>query len=192
DHYWYPGLGYGGSCFPKDVHEIAQYSRSVGFGNNLFNSLHALNTTRILQRLNRYEEKIGGWKGKNVAVLGLSFKRNTDDLRDAPSLSIIPRLLEAGAIVKGFDPKAQYKPDTNVPNSEQYQQVKTIDEFEDSIDVLLILIEWDEIVSYAYEKLRSTKNVQWIIDTRNVLDPIVVKKHGFKYLATGRPLQESL
>ena len=105
-HYWYPGFGYGGSCFPKDVKELAYYSRTVGEGHNLFNKINELNSERIDRLLLNYAEKIGGWKGKHVAVLGLSFKPNTDDMREAPSTKVIPWLAENKATIVGFDPKA--------------------------------------------------------------------------------------
>ncbi len=84
-HYWYPGTGYGGSCFPKDVRELAAYARGVGLSDNLMVRINELNEERIQHMLKSYGDMIGGWKGKRVAVLGLSFKPNTDDMREAPS-----------------------------------------------------------------------------------------------------------
>src|SRR5690606_30971523 len=89
-HYWYPGLGYGGSCFPKDVKELAAYARAVGQEDNLMVTITALNEDRIGALLRRFEQKVGGWQGKQVALLGLSFKPNTDDMREAPSTKISP------------------------------------------------------------------------------------------------------
>ncbi len=190
DHYWYPGLGYGGSCFPKDVREIALYSKSVGMDDNLFAKIHQLNVFRISERLNRYEKLVGGWNGKTVAVLGLSFKPNTDDLREAPSLSVIPSLLESGAVVRGFDPAAQYVLPESNPNAEQYDQVATLNEAVAGADVVMVLIEWPEILKFDYSTARDTKKTQWFIDTRNQMNPENLKKQGFNYLATGRPETE--
>lgn len=105
-HYWYPGFGYGGSCFPKDVKELAAYSRTVGFGSNLFNKITELNEDRIFEKLDQYEKRIGSWDDKTVAVLGLSFKPHTDDMREAPSTKIVPHLLNKGAKVQAYDPMA--------------------------------------------------------------------------------------
>lgn len=190
DHYWYPGLGYGGSCFPKDVHEIAQYSHSVGIHDNLFVKIHELNTSRIPDRLKRYEEVIGGWHGKAVAVLGLSFKPNTDDVREAPSLSVIPSLLSSGATVRGFDPTATYQPPSDTDNFDAYSQAPSLKDAVDKVDIIMILIEWPEIIEFDYSSNRDANRTQWIIDTRNQLEPESVTKSGFKYIATGRPETE--
>ncbi|NCN51362.1 MAG: UDP-glucose/GDP-mannose dehydrogenase family protein, partial [Candidatus Pacebacteria bacterium] len=105
-HYWYPGFGYGGSCFPKDVKELAYYSRTVGEGHNLFNKVNELNSGRIDRLLMGFGKKIGEWEDKKVAVLGLSFKPNTDDMRDAPSTKVVPWLAEHTTTISGYDPKA--------------------------------------------------------------------------------------
>lgn len=181
-HYWYPGFGYGGSCFPKDVKELAAYSRKVGQENNLLNKVSQLNKNRIPKLLNQFEKQINGWTNKKVAVLGLSFKPNTDDTREAPAGKVIPILLENGAEVRGFDPMAEWLPQENLS---QYTQVETIDQAVKDADVIMALIEWPQITSFNLSKARN-KNKQWLIDARNQFNPQRVKSIGFNYIGIGR------
>lgn len=184
-HYWYPGFGYGGSCFPKDVKELAHYSRTVGEDGNLFNKINEINERRIPKLLEQYAKEIGGFEGKTVAVLGLSFKPNTDDMREAPSTKVIPYLLTKGAIVRGFDPKAlevvKYfiKEDENAT---YYQEIKDACK---GADVIISLIEWSEIVAFDFSKVKEDKE-QFFIDARNQFDREKIKKAGYKYFGVGR------
>lgn len=181
EHYWYPGFGYGGSCFPKDVSELAAYSRAIGEENNLFNKIHELNHDRIQRLMQHFGDEVGGWQGKTVAVLGLSFKPNTDDMREAPSLAIIPYLTSQGAEVKAFDPKAIWreKPD-------HIHQVAAIEDAAQNADVIMAVIEWPEIVSFNYGAVKIVGKNQYFIDGRNQFDPGVVKQWGYQYLGIGR------
>jgi UDPglucose 6-dehydrogenase len=185
-HYWYPGFGYGGSCFPKDVKELAAYSRTVGLENNLLNALDRLNEERIPQLFAEYEKVIGGWQGKNVAVLGLSFKPQTDDLREAPSLKVIPYVLEKGAKVVGYDPKAVPNIGQFLPEHPQASYVTDIKQALESADVIIALIEWPEIITYDLTTARQKSKPQWIIDARNQFDPETLAAVGFTYLGVGR------
>lgn len=180
-HYWYPGFGYGGSCFPKDVSELAAYSRAIGEENNLFNKIHELNHDRIQRLMKHFGDEVGGWQGKQVAVLGLSFKPNTDDMREAPSLAIIPYLTSQGAEVKAFDPKAIWreKPD-------HVHQVATVEDATQNADVIMAVIEWPEIVSFNYGASKIAGKNQFFIDGRNQFEPEVVKQWGYQYLGIGR------
>lgn len=184
-HYWYPGMGYGGSCFPKDVKELAAYSRTVGLDNNLLNQLHRLNEERIPRLMQKYQTVIGDWKDKRVAVLGLSFKPQTDDMREAPSVTVIPDLAEAGATVIGFDPKAVSSVKYFLPELPNVSYTTSLDEAVKDADVILLLIEWPEIVQYDFAHCRSTKP-QWFIDTRNQVDRAKIEALGYTYIGTGR------
>jgi UDPglucose 6-dehydrogenase len=184
-HYWYPGMGYGGSCFPKDVKELAAYSRSVGQELNLLNQLNRLNEERIPLLMKKYEAAVGGWSGKKVAVLGLSFKPDTDDMREAPAVKVIPLLAQAGAEVIGYDPKA-------IPNTKYFiaefpnvRYTEHLDEALKDVDVVMVLIEWAEIIQYDLTNTRQDKP-QWIIDTRNQFDSEKVNSLGYTYIGTGR------
>ena len=182
-HYWYPGLGYGGSCFPKDVKELAAYSRSVGESHNLFNRISEFNEQRIYLLLDKYEQAVDGWEGKKVAVLGLSFKPNTDDTREAPSTKIIPHLLSKGATVRGFDPMVS-KEMLHFEDT-KYSHQKELKQAVKDADVIFILVEWPEITTFDFSKTKEKKD-QWLIDVRDQLDPKTTKEWGYHYIGVGR------
>ena len=181
-HYWYPGLGYGGSCFPKDVKELAAYSRSVGEGDGLMVKIDELNDRRIFRLMDKYEGYVGGWQDKKVAILGLSFKPNTDDMREAPSLKIIPILKDKGAIVSAFDPKANHLAKKLLPNIDI---TPTADEAITDSDVVILLTEWKELISLKPENIKSLMKGNWLIDTRNQFNKNEAEKAGLKYIGIG-------
>ena len=180
DHYWYPGFGYGGSCFPKDVSELAAYSRAVGESNNLMNKVHELNSARTPYLMKKLEEKVGGWKDKQVAVLGLAFKPNTDDTRQAPSIAIIEYLQQSGANIFGFDPKAKW-----TGKKDNFSQKESLEETLIDADVVIAVIEWPEIISFDFSKTKLNKK-QFFIDGRNQFDPTIIKNWNYTYLGIGR------
>lgn len=182
-HYWYPGLGYGGSCFPKDVKELAAYSRSVGEPQNLLNRITEFNEARVYKLLDEYEKKVGGWENKTIAILGLSFKPNTDDTREAPSTKVVPHLLNKGAIVKGFDPMVT-KEALHLEDK-HFTVEKSIEDAVESADIIFILVEWPQITQFDFSKTKE-KKAQWLIDVRNQLDPKQVKKWEYTYIGVGR------
>lgn len=184
EHYWYPGLGYGGSCFPKDVMELAAYSRAIGESDNLLNRIDEFNQDRISRILVRIEEKIGGFEDKTVAVLGLSFKPNTDDMRQAPAAKLIPILLSKQASVRSFDPLAKWNFKTD--GNSHHQQFDTIERACQKADIIMALIEWPQIISYDFSQVRNQQKEQWFIDARNQFDPTKIKDIGFKYFGIGR------
>ncbi|HOA11983.1 UDP-glucose/GDP-mannose dehydrogenase family protein [Candidatus Woesebacteria bacterium] len=183
-HYWYPGLGYGGSCFPKDVKELAAYSRTVGEEGNLMNKVNEINKQRIFDLLNNFEEKVDGFANKQVAVLGLSFKPNTDDMREAPSTKVIPFLISKGAQIKSYDPMANYVSFTAIKD-EAHEQVASIEEAIKGADAIFLLIEWPEIIKFPYPDYKEAKP-QTIFDCRNQLDRTAIKQAGYQYVGIGR------
>ncbi len=173
-HYWYPGLGYGGSCFPKDVKEIASYAKSVGESGSLFITIDELNEARIPKLMAQYEELVGGFSGKTVAVLGLSFKKNTNDTRVAPALAVIPWLKTHGAIVKTVDPKVE------ADFQDPYAAIK-------DTHVVMLLVEWDEFVSLDLAKVASLMQApKYFLDTRNQYEPSKAQSAGLHYKGIGR------
>ncbi len=183
--YWYPGLGYGGSCFPKDVKEMAAYAKKVGENNSLFITIDDLNEKRIEKKFAVYSQEIGTFKDKTVAVLGLSFKKNTNDTRVAPSLAVIPWLQCQGATVRATDPQAVEEARALLPDSIIYTQ--TAYEAATGADVLILLVEWDDYTSLDFAKLQSVMQQNPVfIDTRNQYASNQVEPYGFKYLGVGR------
>lgn len=174
-HYWWPGLGFGGSCFPKDVKELSAYARRVGEGDGLFEKIDRLNENRLPKMLSKFETAVGGWQNKTVAILGLSFKPNTDDTREAPSLKIIPILKSSGASVKTYDPQAK-----NRTAPDPYAAAG-------GANILIILVEWDEFRSLDISRIKKLMKPNPVfIDTRNLYNPETVAEKGFKYIGIGR------
>ena len=183
--YWYPGLGYGGSCFPKDVKEIASYAKSVGESDSLFIKIDALNDERITKILTKYDALVGGFSGKTVAVLGLSFKKNTNDTRVAPSLSVIPWLIEKGAHVKATDPKAMTEVKALLPEGVEYCD-DAYAAIKDA-SITFLLIEWDDYVGLDLAKVSSLmQSPKYFFDTRNQYKSVEVEAAGLKYKGIGR------
>lgn len=184
-HYWYPGLGYGGSCFPKDVKELAAYSRTVGHGNNLFNKINDLNDGRVYEKLDLFGDHIGGWADKKVSVLGLSFKPNTDDMREAPSTRVIPHLLHQGAKVVGFDPMAREAAEKFFGGADGLQFADSIDAAIANADVVFVLVEWPEFVNYDFVGKKPSQ-ARWFLDARNQFDEAALRAAGWQYLGVGK------
>lgn len=182
-HYWYPGLGYGGSCFPKDVKELAAYSKSIGETGNLMIKIDKLNEARIPKMLERIGLKINGWADKKVAILGLSFKKNTDDFREAPCLKVVPWLESKGATTVGYDPKVkevihQYLPKLELAK-DAYSAIA-------DADVVMLLVEWPELVELDLVKVASKMKGNVFIDTRNQYSPKLMADAGLEYISVGR------
>lgn len=182
-HYWYPGLGYGGSCFPKDVKELAAYSKAVGQGNGLLVKIDELNEERIPILLENFTKQVGDWKEKKVAVLGLSFKPNTDDMREAPSLKLIPRLLNLGASVTGYDPKANDLAKKLMPELKIASDPYTAAE---DADVVFVLVEWPELITLDLPLINKKMAGNTFIDVRNQYEPSKVTQAGLVYIGIGR------
>ncbi len=187
-HYWYPGFGYGGSCFPKDVKELAAYSRAIGESGNLLNKVSELNEERIAKLLDGYGAKMGGWEGKKIAVLGLSFKPQTDDMREAPSVKVIPYLTSHGSTVMGYDPKALPVVSSFIPEHPQASYTDSIHQAVKNADVVIALIEWPEIIGFDFAPFGNSSNStsKWFIDARNQFDKQKVLSWGYQYLGVGR------
>lgn len=185
-HYWWPGLQYGGSCFPKDVKELAAYARVVGEGDGLFEKIDQLNEARLPKMLKKFERGVGGWDGKTIAILGLSFKPNTDDMREAPAVKVVPVLKQKGATIHVYDPQAM-----DIARSKLKDHV---DLFAPSVydatkgaDALIILVEWDEFKSLDLSRIKKAMKPHPVfVDTRNLYDPERVMEIGFKYIGIGR------
>lgn len=188
-HYWYPGLGYGGSCFPKDVKELAHFAANMGVSDNLFTKISQLNEQRLENLFSEYDRLVGGFKDKKVAVLGLAFKPQTDDLREAPSLKFIPKLVKLGAHVTAHDPVANHQAKhyfDQLIATGQLEIKDSVLETAKNADVIILLTEWPEFSSFDYSQVRHTYSKQWLIDTRNRLDAVKLTKLGFVYQGVGK------
>lgn len=190
-HYWYPGFGYGGSCFPKDVKELAAYARAIGQEDNLMITINELNDARIPKMMREFEKKVGGFAGKKVAVLGLSFKPNTDDMREAPSLKVIPILIDQGAKVYGFDPMANsaaegYFAAMGVNEGRNLQIVENVETALKDADIAIVLVEWPELINLSPETfLQHMNKGAFLIDARDQYDSEEMKTAGIRYIGVG-------
>lgn len=176
-----PGVGYGGSCFPKDVKALIQIGKSLGIDTAL---LDGVERTNFNMRQNVIDKITNNVKEKKIAILGLSFKPNTDDIREAPSVYIIKDLLEKGFVINVYDPQAMRKVKDVFGDK--------INFFENPYDclkdasALVVLTEWDEFRNLDLEKAKTLLKTPLIIDGRNIYNPEKVKALGFKYLGVGR------
>ncbi len=180
----HPGPGYGGSCFPKDTRALAATGQEHGAPIELIERVIALNEERKAAMAQRIIEMVGETAGKTVAVLGVSYKPNTDDIRDAPSLTIIPRLQEAGMIVRATDPEAIENARTALPGvvwcENEYETVE-------DADILVILTEWNAYRGLDLDIVREKMRTPVIADLRNIYRIDEMAGKGFKYSSVGRP-----
>jgi len=180
----YPGVGYGGSCFPKDVKALIATLRRNKIPAKLLEAVEQINQQAVANFVSKVEQVLGGSiTGKLVGIWGLAFKPDTDDLREAPSLKIIKALLDKGAKIKAFDPVAMPNAKSIIKN---VLYCKNPQEAVRGTDALLIVTEWNEFKQINLTKIKSLMRNPTIIDGRNIYNPVEVKKLGFVYYGVGR------
>ena len=179
------GPGYGGSCFPKDTLALTKTANDYNSPVRIVDTVVEVNASRKKAMAGKIIKAMGGdVSGKTIGVLGLAFKQNTDDMRDAPSLDIIPALVEAGAKIKAYDPEAM---------EEAKHLLNGIDYAEnaysavDSADAMVILTEWDQFRALDLERIKASLNGDVVVDLRNIYSPEDMSKRGFTYTSIGRP-----
>ncbi len=184
-HFIYAGTGYGGSCFPKDVKALVHTASSVGFASRICEGVEAVNERQkgvlVEKLLSHYD---GDLQGRNFALWGLAFKPNTDDMREAPSRTVIDKLLAKGAKVRAYDPVAG--PEARRLYGAAIVVCERRDDTLVDADALLIVTEWNEFRSPDFEALRGTLNEPAIFDGRNLYDPDHLAELGFTYYSIGR------
>jgi len=177
------GVGYGGSCLPKDVSALIHLASSNGYDPMILNSVKELNRFQREAFVSKIERNLKSLKGKVVAVLGLSFKPETDDLREAPSIGIIADLLEKGAFVKVYDPVVK---SVRIPN---FGEMKSTDDIYSVLvraDAVAVVTEWSEFVELDMERVKKLMKKPVMFDGRNIYNPRRMKELGFKYVGVGR------
>jgi UDPglucose 6-dehydrogenase len=186
-HFIYPGLGYGGSCFPKDVQALARSARGVGYEPQLLNSVEAVNKAQKQVLFDKISRHFGGdLRGKTFAMWGLAFKPGTDDMREAPSRVLLEQLWSAGARVRAFDPAAIKETRRIYGERADLALCNRAREALDGADALAIVTEWKEFRSPDFDYLKKQLKNPVIFDGRNLYDPAMMKKQGFTYYAIGR------
>ncbi len=183
-HFLDAGLGWGGSCFPKDVEALAFMANEKGLEPRILNSVTAVNYDRRKTAVRHLKDMLGGKvAGKTVGLLGLAFKPNTDDMRDAPSITICEGLLEAGAKVRAYDPVAMEVARPLLPAVEMFEEPYKLAE---GCDALMVVTEWNEFKQLDLERIKGLLKSPVIYDGRNIYDPKTMQEMGFVYRAIGR------
>jgi UDPglucose 6-dehydrogenase len=179
----HPGPGYGGSCFPKDTRALSRMAQEKGYSFKILDSVIRVNEEQKKRMVGKIQEKVGDLRGKTVGILGLSFKPNTDDIRESSSIVIIRDLLAVGAKVKAFDPAAMDEAKAVLP--EVAYGKDTYDVAKGS-DALVLATEWNQFRRLDLQRIKTLLKTPVFIDLRNVYDPDQMKRLGFNYCGVGR------
>ncbi len=181
------GLGYGGSCFPKDVKALAFMGDEMGVETRILNSVMEVNSARRNAIVEKLDEMLGGLNGKTIGLLGLAFKANTDDMRDAPSIDIAAALQAAGATVRGYDPVAMDVARGVMPGVEMVTDAYALAE---GVDAVLVATEWNEFKNLDLARVRDSMKQPVLLDGRNIYQPNIMRSLGFTYYGVGRSSAE--
>ena len=178
-----PGAGYGGSCFPKDVKALISIAKDYDYSFSLLEEVEKINDRARRDVVQKARKVLGDVRGKTIAIFGLSFKPNTDDMRDAPSIDIIELLQKDGAEIRAYDPQAEKNAKKVLKDvvfySDPYEAAK-------GADLVIIVTEWNEFKEMNLTKLKEIMNKPVIIDGRNIYDPNKLRRLGFEYTGVGR------
>jgi UDPglucose 6-dehydrogenase len=181
------GLGYGGSCFPKDVAAFYWVAQQQGIDFQILEEVRRINSTQQEVFFNKVRSALWTLRGKKLAALGLSFKGDTDDIRDSPAIDVIRKLLGAGVTISAYDPAAIERAQGVLPPSETMRYAASPYEAAEGADALLILTDWAEFSKLDLPRLNQVLRFPIVIDGRNLYQPSVMLEHGFTYVSVGRP-----
>lgn len=182
--YLQAGLGYGGSCFPKDVKSLASTLRSHGLDATLIDSIDKVNERQKTSIIPRIKKKIKEFHGKNICIWGIAFKPKTDDMREAPAISIINQLLLKGSKITAFDPVAMDNAKKIFANKIGY--AKDMYTCAKNADCIILATEWDEFRNPDWQRIKKLMKGKIIVDGRNIYDQKIIKTFGFDYIGVGR------
>lgn len=181
----FPGVGYGGSCFPKDVKAVIHFAGERQYDFRILRAVEAVNESQKVRILAALERELGSLKGRRIAVWGLAFKPRTDDMREAPSIPIIKGLLARGAKVQAYDPEAMEVARAYFGTRIEY--AKNSYEALKGADALLVVTEWNEFREPDFARMKKLMRVPVVLDGRNIYTPQTMKAQGFRYCSIGRP-----
>ena len=177
------GIGYGGSCFPKDTRSLLHTAKDFGYDFNLLQATIDTNESQSERFVERLSKELGGLKGKRIGVLGLAFKGNTDDIRESKSLTVVAALQQAGASVCAYDPVAMDRVKQEMPDLEYKENAY---EAAEKADAVVIATEWNEFKQLNLDRLKTVMHGTLLADGRNLYQPANVAAHGLTYLSVGR------
>ena len=180
----HPGPGFGGSCFPKDTRAVAQIAQQKGLRFRIIEAVLEANEETKARMLVKIRKTLGDLKGKTIGILGLSFKPETDDIRESPSLPILAGLLAEGATIRAFDPEAMPNCQEIFPNITYCENAY---EAADGADALVIVTEWNQFRALEFSTLQKLLKEPLIIDLRNIYEPVKMAAAGLRYVSVGRP-----
>ena len=182
-----PGIGYGGSCFPKDVAAFRSVAEQMGVDFSLLSEVEKINVNQKKRFLSKVRSALWTLRGKRLAVLGLAFKGETDDIRESPAIDLVEMLLAEGCLVVAFDPAAMKRAEAELPRSAQMRYAESVEDAARDADAVLILTDWPEFARLDLARLHTLLRYPIMIDGRNLFDPIRMSELGFTYLSIGRP-----
>jgi UDPglucose 6-dehydrogenase len=182
-----PGIGYGGSCFPKDVAAFRSVAEQLGVNFSLLAEVESINEAQKVRFLNKVRAALWTLRGKKLGVLGLSFKGGTDDIRDSPAIAIVRALMAEGCMIKAFDPAAMVRAEQVLPVDRNIEYVADEYSAASGVDALLILTDWAEFAQLDLTRLGRIMRYPIIVDGRNLYDPDVMFENGVTYFSVGRP-----
>lgn len=187
-----PGIGYGGSCFPKDVAAFRSVAEQMGVDFNLLTEVEKINVQQKKRFLSKVRSALWTLRGKRIGVLGLAFKGGTDDIRESPAVDLVEMLIGEGCTIKAFDPAAMKRTALELPPGNHLAYVDDAYAAAADGDALLILTDWPEFGKLDLKRLHQTLRYPIVIDGRNLYDPAVMAAAGFTYLSVGRPAANPL
>jgi len=179
----HPGPGFGGSCFPKDTKALARLAQDKGYEFELINSVIRVNDRQRERMVEKIEKAVGEVRGQTVCVLGLTFKPNTDDIRESPAVYIVGRLLEKGAKVRAFDPAGMAAAAQVLPGVEFAQDAYDAAK---GADALVIIVEWNQFRNIQWERMKELLGQPVVVDLKNIYEPERMRQMGFHYTCVGR------
>jgi UDPglucose 6-dehydrogenase len=180
----FPGVGYGGSCFPKDVKAMLNFAREMQYSFRILEAVEAVNESQKERLICKLERHFGGIKGRTLAVWGLAFKPKTDDMREAPAITIINGLLARGARIQAYDPEAERV--ARAIFGTRVHLARTSYDALKGADALAIVTEWNEFREPDFGRMRKLMRTPVIFDGRNIYDPEQMRAQGFTYVSMGR------
>lgn len=181
----HPGPGYGGSCFPKDTLALIRMAQEHGAGARIVEAAVEVNSAQKARMIKKIRDSVGGNEaGKTIGILGLTFKPETDDMREAPALTILPALLEKGAKIKAHDPQGMAEASQYLPAGIEYKENPY--QVSEGAHVLVLMTEWNQYRALDFDKIKALMKTAAFVDLRNVYEPDGMRELGFRYFGVGR------
>lgn len=181
-----PGIGYGGSCFPKDVAAFRAVAKDLGVDLGLLEEVERINSLQLRRFFNKVRAALWTLRGKRLAVLGLSYKGETDDIRESPAIELVQMFLAEGCSIAAYDPAAMERAQNQIPASAQMHYVTSEYDAAQNADALLVLTDWEQFKALDLPRIHAALRYPIVIDGRNLFKPQIMVDHGFTYISVGR------